>query len=158
MQSVANKILLILPRKGHSKAAYWDSALHINENLCCRQKRTVCFVLLLTEKQINQFALKHIKNAKHLTYEDIPLVVDMINYGRSFVNQLQLNPEDFLFGFHWPPFNSVHHLHMHILGPKQHMSFNPMFDSRFYIFREAKKLLDSLQNANVKERSNVNQV
>ncbi|KAH8860135.1 Histidine triad nucleotide-binding protein isoform 2 [Schistosoma japonicum] len=101
---------------------------------------------------------RHIKNAKHLTYEDIPLVVDMINYGRSFVNQLQLNPEDFLFGFHWPPFNSVHHLHMHILGPKQHMSFNPMFDSRFYIFREAKKLLDSLQNANVKERSNVNQV
>ncbi|KAH8860134.1 Histidine triad nucleotide-binding protein 3 [Schistosoma japonicum] len=152
MQSVANKILLILPRKGHSKAAYWDSALHTN-NL-------VIFDDHLPKAQYHFQCVpkRHIKNAKHLTYEDIPLVVDMINYGRSFVNQLQLNPEDFLFGFHWPPFNSVHHLHMHILGPKQHMSFNPMFDSRFYIFREAKKLLDSLQNANVKERSNVNQV
>ncbi|KAK4468975.1 hypothetical protein MN116_000111, partial [Schistosoma mekongi] len=98
---------------------------------------------------------RHIKDAKHLTYEEIPLVVDMINYGRSFVNQLQLDPENFLFGFHWPPFNSVHHLHMHILGPKQRMSFNPMFDSRFHIFREVKRVLEDLEKANVKKQSNI---
>ncbi|CAH8487052.1 unnamed protein product [Schistosoma turkestanicum] len=89
---------------------------------------------------------KHIKNAKSLTYEDIPLVVNMINCGRNYLTkQLQLDPEEFLFGFHWPPFNSVHHLHMHIIGPKQSVRLNPMFDSRFRIFRQTEKVLDDLK-------------
>lgn len=31
--------------------------------------------------------------------------------------------ENATFGFHWPPFISVKHLHMHGIGPKQNMGF-----------------------------------
>ncbi|VDQ11451.1 unnamed protein product [Trichobilharzia regenti] len=83
----------------------------------------------------------HIRDPKKLTHKDIPLVREMVNCGKQLVtNQLHLNPEDFLFGFHWPPFNSVHHLHLHILGPKRFMKFNPMFNSRFNIFRDVSSI------------------
>ncbi|CAH8492410.1 unnamed protein product [Heterobilharzia americana] len=92
---------------------------------------------------------QHIRNAKQLKHEDVPLVVEMVNCGKAFItSQLHLNPDDFLFGFHWPPFNSVHHLHMHILGPKKCMNFNPMFDSRFHIFKKVEKVLSDL-HANI---------
>ncbi|CAH8500889.1 unnamed protein product [Schistosoma mattheei] len=56
------------------------------------------------------------------------------------------------FGFHWPPFNSVHHLHMHILGPKQLMSFNLMFDPRFHIFRKVERVLDDLKKLKIERK------
>jgi len=28
-----------------------------------------------------------------------------------------------LFGFHWPPFHSVHHLHLHAIAPRDQMGF-----------------------------------
>nr|CAH8837906.1 unnamed protein product [Trichobilharzia regenti] len=89
----------------------------------------------------------HIRDPKKLTHKDIPLVREMVNCGKQLVtNQLHLNPEDFLFGFHWPPFNSVHHLHLHILGPKRFMKFNPMFNSRFNIFRDVERVLNELES------------
>ncbi|CAH8487080.1 unnamed protein product [Schistosoma turkestanicum] len=60
----------------------------------------------------------------------------MINCGRNYLTkQLQLDPEEFF----------VHHLHMHIIGPKQSVRLNPMFDSRFRIFRQTEKVLDDLK-------------
>ncbi|CAH8839348.1 unnamed protein product [Trichobilharzia szidati] len=89
----------------------------------------------------------HIRDPKKLTHKDIPLVREMVNCGQQLVtSQLHLNPEDFLFGFHWPPFNSVHHLHLHILGPKRFMKFNPMFSSRFKIFRDVERVLNELES------------
>ncbi|VDP91466.1 unnamed protein product [Echinostoma caproni] len=38
------------------------------------------------------------------------------------------------FGFHRPPFNSIHHLHMHIVGPVTEMRYHIAFDPRLFIF------------------------
>ncbi|VDO89374.1 unnamed protein product [Schistosoma mattheei] len=78
-------------------------------------------------------------NAKYLTHEDIPL-------GKLWLCFICR------FGFHWPPFNSVHHLHMHILGPKQLMSFNLMFDPRFHIFRKVSRVLDDLKKLKIERK------
>lgn len=34
-----------------------------------------------------------------------------------------LNPAETRTGFHWPPFNTVHHLHLHIISPISNISF-----------------------------------
>lgn len=36
---------------------------------------------------------------------------------------LHLDPVSTITGFHWPPFNTVHHLHLHVIYPKEEMSY-----------------------------------
>lgn len=42
---------------------------------------------------------------------------------RNVLQKSQLDPADASFGFHWPPFTSVPHLHMHGIAPVSKMSF-----------------------------------
>jgi hypothetical protein len=44
-------------------------------------------------------------------------------------NQLGLDMNSIRTGFHWPPFTTVGHLHLHIISPVENMSFikNLMF-------------------------------
>jgi len=68
---------------------------------------------------------EHIKDAKCLKPNQIGLVDRMIETGRKVVmskcgGETQPN---FLFGFHWPPFHSVAHLHLHVIAPVEDMGF-----------------------------------
>ncbi|CAH8522756.1 Histidine triad nucleotide-binding protein 3 [Schistosoma haematobium] len=126
-----------------------------NQTVCFETNDLVIFHDHLPKAQYHFQCVpkKHIRNAKYLTHEDIPLVMDMMTCGKNYLtSQLKLDPDDFLFGFHWPPFNSVHHLHMHILGPKQLMSFNLMFDPRFHIFRKVERVLDDLKKLKIERK------
>lgn len=60
---------------------------------------------------------EHIPNAKCLTRHDIPLVEHMLNVGRVFFQQQNADLGKARFGFHWPPFISVNHLHLHAISP-----------------------------------------
>jgi len=35
---------------------------------------------------------------------------------------MNLDPASTRTGFHWPPFNTVHHLHLHVISPIEKMS------------------------------------
>lgn len=47
----------------------------------------------------------------------------MVEKGKEILQQNNGDIEDVLLGFHRPPFNSVKHLHLHIISPASQMSF-----------------------------------
>ncbi|KAI4471299.1 aprataxin-related [Holotrichia oblita] len=65
----------------------------------------------------------HIKGANYLTKNDLPLLMKMIDVGKSVLSQNNGNVDDMRLGFHWPPFNSISHLHLHVISPTSEMGF-----------------------------------
>ncbi|KZC13539.1 Histidine triad nucleotide-binding protein 3 [Dufourea novaeangliae] len=66
---------------------------------------------------------KHIRNAKELRVEDSELYAKMISTMDLILEKQGLDPEATRTGFHWPPFNTVDHLHLHVISPIENMSF-----------------------------------
>lgn len=67
---------------------------------------------------------KHISNAGALMTgcaEDIALLENMKQYGKSLLTEEQR--KDALFCFHMPPWNSIDHLHLHVIANRSTMSF-----------------------------------
>lgn len=59
----------------------------------------------------------HINDPKYLTKDDISLVKELKEGLKVAFGKYDMAGEDILMGFHWPPFNSVKHLHLHGLAP-----------------------------------------
>ncbi|XP_028986117.1 histidine triad nucleotide-binding protein 3 isoform X1 [Betta splendens] len=92
---------------------------------------------------------KHVGNCKSLNKEHVPLVKRMVETGKEMLqknNVTDLN--DVRFGFHWPPFCSVTHLHLHVLAPASQMSFMSRLFYRLnsYWFITADQLIDLLNS------------
>ncbi|RZF38264.1 hypothetical protein LSTR_LSTR008987 [Laodelphax striatellus] len=65
---------------------------------------------------------KHIKDAKDLkTPEDKILVEKMVDVAKKILVEKNCDLSDARFGFHWPPFHTVSHLHMHAISPASEM-------------------------------------
>lgn len=65
----------------------------------------------------------HIIDAKHLQATDIPLVEKLSSFGLGFLETQGGSTGDVRMGFHWPPFHSVSHLHLHVISPHQEMGW-----------------------------------
>ncbi|MGH0155591.1 UNVERIFIED_CONTAM: hypothetical protein FKN15_064111 [Acipenser sinensis] len=88
----------------------------------------------------------HVGNCKSLKKEHIPLVEKMVEVGKKMLQQNNITDlNDIRLGFHWPPFCSIAHLHLHVLAPASQMGFiSRMFyriDSYWFITK--KLFLDS---------------
>ncbi|KAI0091445.1 HIT-like protein [Irpex rosettiformis] len=59
---------------------------------------------------------KHIDNIKSLHQTDVALAERMAEIGHTVLDQLNVPQDLRRMGFVIPPFNSVNHLHLHILG------------------------------------------
>ncbi|XP_055679082.1 adenosine 5'-monophosphoramidase HINT3-like [Lutzomyia longipalpis] len=71
---------------------------------------------------------QHIKNCKDLNLDHKPLLEEMKESLEKILREKGVDVEkESLLGFHWPPFNSVKHLHMHGMGPKNQMGFLAKF-------------------------------
>lgn len=67
---------------------------------------------------------EHCGNPKSLHSEDhIHLLETMLEVGKKVLVDNKANCEDALFGYHWPPFNSIQHLHLHAISPRSQMGF-----------------------------------
>ncbi|TGZ64122.1 hypothetical protein CRM22_006530 [Opisthorchis felineus] len=89
---------------------------------------------------------KHIRNISHLTKLDLPLLEEMKSCAVEFL--LENHKSDishFRLGFHRPPFNSVSHLHLHVIGPLRYSVHEIMFNPRMGIFVPVDDLLESLR-------------
>ncbi|KAJ2783366.1 hypothetical protein H4R18_001733 [Coemansia javaensis] len=59
---------------------------------------------------------EHHGTVRELGPDDLPMVRRMHEIGRQLLEERGYTGAAARFGFHRPPFNSVHHLHMHCLG------------------------------------------
>lgn len=64
----------------------------------------------------------HISDAKSLKPADRPLVEKMIAAAENILRERGADMSDIRLGFHWPPFNTVRHLHLHAISPVSEMS------------------------------------
>eukprot|EP00118_Oscarella_pearsei_P005126 m.23051 g.23051 ORF g.23051 m.23051 type:complete len:164 (+) comp28432_c0_seq8:789-1280(+) len=51
------------------------------------------------------------------------IVTKMVGVGKLVIEKQGGNPEAARYGFHWPPFNTVQHLHLHAVFPVEGMGF-----------------------------------
>ncbi|GLT78397.1 hypothetical protein SLA2020_499340 [Shorea laevis] len=94
--------------------------------------------------------VEHIPTVKDLRRrsEDYSLVLHTLNVGQTLLRKDAPEAEQFRFGFHQPPFNSVNHLHLHCFA----LPFIPRWKHIKYIslgplggFIEAEKLLEKIK-------------
>ncbi|XP_049818335.1 adenosine 5'-monophosphoramidase HINT3 isoform X2 [Aethina tumida] len=91
---------------------------------------------------------KHITNINSLTKDDIPLVNKLVEEGKKVLLEQKGETENMLLGFHCPPFNAISHLHLHVISPRNEMSFlsQIMFRPKSWWFITVDDVLHNLQN------------
>lgn len=97
-----------------------DKVIYEDENLVVfpdRRPASMHHYLVVTKE--------HIRDAKHLNGSHIQTVEKMVNTGKQVLQNNGGNVDDIRMGFHWPPFHSVSHLHLHVISPQSQMSFLP---------------------------------
>lgn len=75
----------------------------------------------------------------------------MIDIGKNVLRENGGDVNDILLGFHRPPFNSVGHLHLHIISPASQMTFlsRLIFKPNSWWFEQVSILLISVVCANI---------
>ncbi|KAK9513444.1 hypothetical protein VZT92_026978 [Zoarces viviparus] len=92
---------------------------------------------------------KHMGNCKSLGKEHVPLVKRMVELGKEILQKNNVTDlSDVRFGFHWPPFSSVTHLHLHVLAPASQMSLmsRVVYRLNSYWFIAADQLIELLDS------------
>ncbi|KAJ1528484.1 hypothetical protein ONE63_006893 [Megalurothrips usitatus] len=64
---------------------------------------------------------EHITDAKALTSAQKPLLQRMIATAEQVLRDQGADMSDTRLGFHWPPFHSISHLHLHAISPTSDM-------------------------------------
>merc|ERR1711911_424092 len=66
---------------------------------------------------------EHIDNTKSLSLNQVYIVNEMVAVATELVMKNGGDLSDCRMGFHWPPFNSISHLHLHVIFPASKMGF-----------------------------------
>lgn len=65
----------------------------------------------------------HMPNVRGCTINEKDLILQMQDELRNLFSTKNVNLDDVSYGFHWPPFTSISHLHMHGIAPASKMGF-----------------------------------
>ncbi|KAK9508908.1 hypothetical protein O3M35_006349 [Rhynocoris fuscipes] len=65
----------------------------------------------------------HIQNAKVLNPSHLNLLQHMISVAKNSLSDKCIDSSEIRYGFHWPPFVTVPHLHLHAIAPTSEMGF-----------------------------------
>ncbi|CAM9620807.1 unnamed protein product [Lampetra fluviatilis] len=68
----------------------------------------------------------HVGNCKSLRRRHVALVNEMVRVGKEVLQRQGVSDLSDIrqaLGFHWPPFSSVTHLHLHVLAPASQIGF-----------------------------------
>ena len=90
----------------------------------------------------------HVKDTKCLRSTDIDMIERMIAVGTNYLRSTDGNMTETRLGFHWPPFTSISHLHLHVISPVKDMGMiaSFIFKPNTFWFVTAEWLLDYLRN------------
>ncbi|XP_050706472.1 adenosine 5'-monophosphoramidase HINT3-like [Eriocheir sinensis] len=90
---------------------------------------------------------EHITDPKCLTKEHIPTVEKMMALSKEVLVTQGGSPDTARLGFHWPPFHTVSHLHLHIIAPESEMGLigRAMFKANSFWFVTPEKVIEQLQ-------------
>ncbi|KAH7646429.1 histidine triad nucleotide-binding protein 3-like protein [Dermatophagoides farinae] len=93
---------------------------------------------------------EHYSNIKYLNRQQIPMIEDMKQMGLDFMekNVPEFDRNNLRLGFHWAPFNSIDHIHLHLLYPYEQMNWlqNLIFRPNSYWFIEVDEGIKYLQS------------
>ncbi|GFS13024.1 histidine triad nucleotide-binding protein 3 [Elysia marginata] len=91
---------------------------------------------------------RHVDNPKALGSEDVELVEQLIASGQEFLGQQGGNVLEARLGFHWPPFHTISHLHLHVICPMSDLGWvaSLIFRPDSFWFVSAAWLLQRLRN------------
>lgn len=64
---------------------------------------------------------EHIPDARAMSSAHKPLLEKMLAAADQVLREQGGDPADVRLGFHWPPFHSVSHLHLHVISPTADM-------------------------------------
>ncbi|XP_034965142.2 adenosine 5'-monophosphoramidase HINT3 [Zootoca vivipara] len=120
------------------------------ELLPCEDEDLVCFRDIRPGAPHHYLVVpkNHIGNCKTLKSEHIPLVERMMAAGKTVLQRNKFNDlNDIRLGFHWPPFCSIAHLHLHVLAPASQLGFlsRMVYRINSYWFITAEQLLERLK-------------
>jgi len=93
---------------------------------------------------------EHYGNPKTLTEDHVQLVERLQEVGKSVIGDTEeADPKDVLYGYHWPPFNSIQHLHLHVITPRSQMGFlaRQIFKPNSFWFVSHEWLLERLKKS-----------
>ncbi|KAJ2486995.1 hypothetical protein EV174_000796 [Coemansia sp. RSA 2320] len=88
----------------------------------------------------------HYGTIRELTATELPTIKRMHEIGQRLLDERGYAGDKARFGFHRPPFNSIHHLHLHCLGLpfRSRRAAIPFPENGSAWFMPAQQLIDSL--------------
>jgi len=93
--------------------------------LLYKDDRYICFrdIRPVSKHHYLIVPIEHQPEAKYLSHEHTEMVQQMVDVGKNVLKTQGGDVDDCRMGFHWPPFTSVKHLHLHVISPMSEMSF-----------------------------------
>jgi diadenosine tetraphosphate (Ap4A) HIT family hydrolase len=92
---------------------------------------------------------EHIPNVNSLTRDHLELLNKLITTSKEILVEKGGDVEDIRLGFHLPPFNSISHLHLHVISPASQMSTisRLIFKPHTWWFTSVEQVLEKFSNS-----------